>query len=152
MGLVRSIHHLLLLFLAELRKVVNVLPLVCTIGHTEREVKFELGEDLTAEEVFLDQGQVCQRLVIIYVGELQIKLQVPQLEECSWERMLKYSHIHGQTSIVLHGPCEVIHLFVFVSRDMEELRARVEITNAVLAKSDVLIVRKGAQNALRRLS
>ena len=151
MSLVRCVYHLLLTLLTELRELVNILPLVGAIRHAEGEVEFELGKDFSAEEVFLDQSQVRQRLITIHISELQVELQVPQLEKGPGERVLQYSHIHRQTSAILHLPREVVHLLVLLSRDLQQLRAGIEITDAVLAESYETIVSQGAQDALRRL-
>ena len=83
--LVGCINHFLLQLWAQLGQLVNILPLVGALRHAEWEIEFELGEDLSAEEVLFDQGQVRKRLVSVHVRELQVQLQVPQLEERSWE-------------------------------------------------------------------
>ena len=83
--LVGCINHFLLQLWAQLGQLVNILPLVGALRHAEWEIEFELGEDLSAEEVLFDQGQVRKRLVSVHVRELQVKLEVPQLEERSWE-------------------------------------------------------------------
>ena len=83
--LVGCINHFLLQLWAQLGQLVNILPLVGALRHAEWEIEFELGEDLSAEEVLFDQGQVRKRLVSVHVRELQVQLEVPQLEECSWE-------------------------------------------------------------------
>ena len=83
--LVGCINHFLLEFWAQLGQLVNILPLVGALRHAEWEIEFELGEDLSAEEVLFDQGQVRKRLVSVHVRELQVQLEVPQLEERSWE-------------------------------------------------------------------
>ena len=83
--LVGCINHLLLQLWAQLGQLVNILPLVGALRHAEWEIEFELGEDLSAEEVLFDQGQVRKRLVSVHVRELQVQLEVPQLEERSWE-------------------------------------------------------------------
>ena len=48
------IDHFLLLFLAKVWQFINVLPSVDAVRHAEGEVEFELGEDLSAEEMFFD--------------------------------------------------------------------------------------------------
>ena len=83
--LVGCINHFLLQLWAQLGQLVNILPLVGALRHAEWEIEFELGEDLSAEEVLFDQGQVRKRLVSVHVRELQVQLEVPQLEESSWE-------------------------------------------------------------------
>ena len=83
--LVGCINHFLLEFWAQLGQLVNILPLIGALRHAEWEIEFELGEDLSAEEVLFDQGQVRKRLVSVHVRELQVQLEVPQLEERSWE-------------------------------------------------------------------
>jgi len=83
--LVGCINHFLLQLWAQLGQLVNILPLVGALRHAEWEIEFELGEDLSAEEVLFDQGQVRKRLVSVHVRELQVQLEVPQLEERSWE-------------------------------------------------------------------
>ena len=83
--LVGGINHFLLQLWAQLGQLVNILPLVGALRHAEWEIEFELGEDLSAEEVLFDQGQVRKRLVSVHVRELQVQVKVPQLEERSWE-------------------------------------------------------------------
>ena len=86
-GLKRRIDHLLLLLFTELGQLVNILPSVGALGHTEGEVELELGEHLPAEEVLFDKGQVCQRLVPIHIRKLKVQLKVAQLEESPRERV-----------------------------------------------------------------
>lgn len=81
LGLEGRVDHLLLLLLGELRQFVHILPLVCGFWNAEGEVEFELRQDLSAEEMLLDQSQLLQRLVSVYIRELQIQFQVAQLEE-----------------------------------------------------------------------
>ena len=83
--LVGCINHFLLQLWAQLGQLVNILPLIGALRHAEWEIEFELGQDLSAEEVLFDQGQVRKRLVSVHVRELQVQLEVPQLEERSWE-------------------------------------------------------------------
>ena len=56
--LVGRVYHFLLQLGAQLRQLVDVLPLVGALGHAEGEVEFELRQDLPAEEVLFDQRQV----------------------------------------------------------------------------------------------
>ena len=55
--LVRRINHCLLSLLTELRQLIRVAPCISALRHAEGEVKFELRQDLSAEKVFLDQGE-----------------------------------------------------------------------------------------------
>ena len=48
------VDHFLLLFFAKVWQFINVLPSVHTVRHAEGEVEFELGEDLSAEEMLFD--------------------------------------------------------------------------------------------------
>ena len=75
------VDHLLLLLLGEFRQFVYILPLVCGFWNAEGEVEFELRQDLSAEEMLLDQSQLLQGLVSVYIRELQVQFQVVQLEE-----------------------------------------------------------------------
>ena len=61
------VDHLLLLLRAELWQLVYILPLVCRFWHAKGEVEFELRQDLSAEEMLLDQSQLLQRLVSVYI-------------------------------------------------------------------------------------
>ena len=92
--LVGCINHFLLQLWAQLGQLVNILPLVGALRHAEWEIEFELGEDLSAEEVLFDQGQVRQWLVTVNIRELQVQFKVSQLEESSWELVLQDSHVH----------------------------------------------------------
>ena len=70
LGLEGRVNHFLLLLLAEHGQLVHVLPVVGRVRHAEGEVEFELRQDLSAEEVLLNQRQLLQRLVLIHVGKL----------------------------------------------------------------------------------
>ena len=70
------VNHFLLLLLTEFWQLVDVLPLVCGSRNAEGEVEFELRQDLSAEEMLFDQGQLLQRLVSVYIRKLQVQLQV----------------------------------------------------------------------------
>ena len=70
------VNHFLLLLLTEFWQLVYVLPLVCGSRNAEGEVEFELGQDLSAEEMLFDQGQLLQWLVSVYIRKLQVQLQV----------------------------------------------------------------------------
>ena len=48
------VDHFLLLFFAKVWQFINVLPSVHAIWHAEGEVEFELGENLSAEEMLFD--------------------------------------------------------------------------------------------------
>ena len=84
----RSIYHFLLLFLSQLRQLINVLPGVHAVWHAEGEIEFELRQNLSTEEMLFDQCQLLEWLVSVDVGELEIKLEVAQLEECAGEFVL----------------------------------------------------------------
>lgn len=82
------VDHLLLLLLGEFGQFVYILPLVCGFWHAEGEVEFELRQDLSAEEMLLDQSQLLQGLVSVYIRKLQVQFQVAQLEERPRELVL----------------------------------------------------------------
>ena len=88
------VDHFLLLVRAEIWQLVYILPLVCGFWHAEGEIEFELGHNLSAEEMLLDQSQLLQRLVSVYICEFQVQLQVAQLEERPGELVLQYAHVH----------------------------------------------------------
>ena len=48
------VDHFLLLFFAKVWQFINVLPSIDTVWHAEGEVEFELGENLSAEEMLFD--------------------------------------------------------------------------------------------------
>ena len=49
-----SVNHFLLLLCTQLRELVDILPLICTVRNAEGEVKFVLIKYFSAEEVFFN--------------------------------------------------------------------------------------------------
>ena len=64
------INHFLLLLLTEFWQLVHVLPLVCGFRNAEGEIEFELRQDLSTEEMLLDQSHLLHWLVSVYIREL----------------------------------------------------------------------------------
>ena len=51
-----GINHCLLSFRAQLGQFIGIAPCICTVGHAEWETELELRQDLSAEEMFLNQS------------------------------------------------------------------------------------------------
>ena len=62
--------------------------------------------------------------------------------------MLKYTHVHCQSAVLLLLAGKVILLLVLFGCDVKELSARVVVANTVLSKSNECIISKRAKNLI----
>ena len=93
----RTVNDLILFVFREFRQVVDELHLVFALGHAERELEFEVGEQSVPEVVSFHEDKVGDRLVSHHV-EFKFECQSLQVEELRRELVLDSARIHRDTA------------------------------------------------------